>query len=167
MAHKNSMKNIHVLIFILFFIVSCTSTKQIANSDIADVSIAKIEKTVVQLVNEYREKQGLKPLKVIDAITEVSEQHSQNMGIKKVAFGHDGFNKRYEALKKSMPRVGGAAENVAFGNTSIQQIVEGWIKSPGHRKNMEGPFNTTGVGVYRNKKGLVYYTQIFINQTDK
>jgi uncharacterized protein YkwD len=40
------------------------------------------------------------------------------------------------------------------------QAVDGWIKSDGHRKNMEGQFLIlTGTGL-RNAKGEYYFTQL-------
>jgi uncharacterized protein YkwD len=43
-----------------------------------------------------------------------------------------------------------------------EQAVEGWIKSSGHRKNMEGDFDLTGIGITKNAKSEYYFTQIFI-----
>jgi uncharacterized protein YkwD len=43
-----------------------------------------------------------------------------------------------------------------------QQAVNGWIKSPGHRKNLVGHFNLCGIGVYKSNSGTVYLTQIFV-----
>ena len=35
------------------------------------------------------------------------------------------------------------------------------LYSPGHRKNMEGQFNLTGIGCARGKDGVFYFTQLF------
>lgn len=155
------------VVIIALSICSCASTANSKSPEVVDDarSIRKIEKEVVVLVNEYRQKKGLKPLKVVDEIIVEAEKHSENMGKKKVAFGHTGFDIRYSHIQKALPRIGGGAENVAYGNISVANIVKGWINSPGHRQNMEGPYNITGVGVYRDKKGVLYYTQIFFNQT--
>ena len=40
--------------------------------------------------------------------------------------------------------------------------VEGWKKSPEHRKNMLGDFNLTGIGVTRGEDDRYFFTQIFI-----
>lgn len=149
-----------------FFITGCGSSyKATATADIATVSIAKAEQTIAALVNDYRKKKGLSKLEFVEEISAVARNHSKRMGDKKVAFGHGGFDDRYSQLKKEIKRIGGAAENVAFGNIPLQKIVDGWIKSPHHRENMEGAFKLTGVGIYRDKKGTFYYTQIFLNQT--
>jgi len=40
--------------------------------------------------------------------------------------------------------------------------VQGWLSSPAHRHNLEGPFTLTGIGVARNARGEVVFTQIFL-----
>jgi uncharacterized protein YkwD len=150
-----------------FFIAGCGSSyKAAATADIANVNITKAKQTIAALVNDYRKKKGLSKLEFVEEISAIARNHSKRMGDKKVAFGHGGFDDRYTQLKKIIKRIGGAGENVAFGNIPLQQIVDGWIiKSPNHRENMEEVFKLTGVGIYRDKKGTFYYTQIFLNQT--
>lgn len=42
---------------------------------------------------------------------------------------------------------GSAGENIGFGYPSPQAIMQGWLDSPGHRANIEGPgFTVIGVG---------------------
>lgn len=58
-----------------------------------------------------------------------------------------------------------AAENVAYnrGYTDpVAKAVEGWLNSSGHRRNIEGNYNLTGIGVAKNSQGAYYFTQIFI-----
>lgn len=165
--HKYSITQfikIVLVLCILSLFISCGSSKETVSNDLDDISIAKAERTILELVNKYRKKKELPKLKPIDEITEIAEAHSKNMGEGKVKVGHDGFDKRYKKIKKEVKNVGSAAENVAFGNTSLKKIVDGWLKSPHHLSNIEGPFNYTGVGIYRNKQGILFYTQIFINK---
>jgi uncharacterized protein YkwD len=84
------------------------------------------------------------------------------MGDGLVAFGHDGFHKRFRQFPFRSTR--GGAENVAYnyGHSDPAKItVDGWIQSPGHRKNLLGNFNFMGIGVYVNRKGYYYFTQLF------
>jgi uncharacterized protein YkwD len=39
--------------------------------------------------------------------------------------------------------------------------VEGWINSPGHRKNLLCGCNWCGIGIYVAADGTVYLTQLF------
>jgi uncharacterized protein YkwD len=39
-------------------------------------------------------------------------------------------------------------ENIAFGQTSVDEVVETWLESPGHRKNILSPnFTELGIGL--------------------
>ena len=60
-----------------------------------------------------------------------------------------------------------AAENVAFNQNArapAAEAVEGWLASRGHRKNIEGPYALTGVGVATAATGEVYLTQLFVGR---
>ena len=83
------------------------------------------------------------------------------MGEGLVPFGHDGFNKRFKEFPRNS-RSG--AENVAYNygiSDPAKVCVDGWINSPGHRKNLMGHFNLMGIGVYVNRNGYIYFTQLF------
>ena len=54
------------------------------------------------------------------------------------------------------------AENVAYGAETAEEVVRMWLKSPGHKKNIEGKYNYTGIGIARGRNGQLYYTQLFI-----
>lgn len=125
-------------------------------------SIDAVEKAVHSQVNQYRASKGLLPLTVNARMSEQARIHSQNMASGKVAFGHQGFAQRVTAVAISYSS---AAENVAYNQGYSEEAtvaVQGWIKSTGHRQNMEGNFNLTGIGVATNAKGQYYFTQMFI-----
>lgn len=149
-----------------FFITDCSSSNTIATTnDISTVSTSKAERTIADLINNYRKKKGLAKLEFVEEISAVARVHSKRMAERKVGFGHAGFDDRYAQLKRALPRIGAGGENVAYGNISLQKIVDSWIKSPHHRENIEGAFKLTGVGIYKDSKGTLYYTQMFLNQT--
>ncbi len=116
---------------------------------------------ILKLVNEHRAEMGLRPLKMNDQISPYAEQHSHNMAIKKVPFGHDGFDSRMESVSGKVPS-NSWAENVAYGSDDPKEIVDMWLHSSGHRKNIEGDYNQTGIGISGNRNGTYYYTQIFV-----
>jgi uncharacterized protein YkwD len=127
---------------------------------------AALEQSIYQQVNQYRKSRDLPPLTLDSRISEQSRIHSDAMASGRVPFSHNGFDDRVKALSRSIP-YRSAAENVAYNqgySNPGKQAVEGWIKSPGHRKNMEGNFNLTGIGVSKNAKGEYYFTQIFIKR---
>lgn len=125
-------------------------------------SVDAIEKAVYNQVNQYRASRGLPPLSTNTRMSEQARLHSQNMASGKVAFGHQGFAGRVTAVAIAYSS---AAENVAYNQgyrDPATVAVQGWIKSTGHRQNMESNFNLTGIGVATNAKGQYYFTQMFI-----
>ena len=37
-----------------------------------------------------------------------------------------------------------------------------WLHSPHHLENIRGDFNYSGMGVWQDKDGTIYFTQIFV-----
>ena len=137
-------------------------------SEANDMTVAQnselaLARQVHQQVNEYRKSLNLAPLTLNAEISQQARQHSKDMAEKQVEFGHSGFDRRIKALKGISYR--SAAENVAYNQgygDPVKQAVSGWIESEGHRQNMTGNFNLTGIGVIKNQQEEYYFTQIFI-----
>ena len=91
-------------------------------------------------------------------------QHSSNMASKRTAFGHGGFEQRALAIANELHGTSSTGENIAYGKMTWQQVIDAWLKSDNHRANIEGAFNYTGVGVAKDSRGVVYYTQIFVKK---
>ena len=57
---------------------------------------------------------------------------------------------------------GRLAENVALGYPNAETVVEGWMNSTGHRRNiLDGSVVETGIAVARSSTGGLYYCQVF------
>ena len=122
-----------------------------------------IGKKCLELTNQFRAKNKLPPLKWNDAIWKISLTHSKNMGDGKVPFGHKGFNDR---IKQFPFYYSLACENVfmcqGYSEYSIAEMaVNGWINSPGHRKNLLSNTNLCAIATYRTSSGAYYLTQMF------
>ena len=124
-----------------------------------------VEVETFNLVNKYRQSRNLPPLTMDSAIVAEARAHSEQMA-KLGQMSHDGFNERVTSVSKTII-YRKAAENVAYnmgyGKPDLV-AVQGWIESPGHQKNMVGPYDLTGIGVAKNDKGVYYFTQIFIRK---
>ena len=123
----------------------------------------EIGKKCLELTNIFRAKNKLPPLKWDDSIWRISYTHSKNMGEKKVPFGHKGFNQR---IKQFPFHYTLACENVfmcqGYGQDSIAQSgVDGWINSPGHRKNLLSNTTHCAIATYKTSSGAFYLTQMF------
>ena len=57
------------------------------------------------------------------------------------------------------------SENVALGYPNAETVVNGWMTSTGHRRNiLDGGVVETGIGIARSAAGGVYYCQVFGQQ---
>jgi uncharacterized protein YkwD len=128
------------------------------------VHAGRLEQTVLDLVNRHRRAHGLAALVPDARIAQQARAHSVAMAAGTTPLGHAGFDARAAALHKLMA-FRGIAENVAFNQghrDPAAEAVRGWLGSRGHRQNIEGPYERTGIGITSNAKGEVFFTQIFV-----
>jgi uncharacterized protein YkwD len=125
---------------------------------------SSITDDILKYTNEYRKSKGKPALVMDDAATKQAMQHASNMASGKTPFGHQGFAERVKALGSGSVFISAAAENVAYGYLSAREVVDGWIKSSVHRKNMLGNFTQIGIGVEKAKDGNLYFVQLFIKK---
>lgn len=163
------------LVFFVLIISSChkkiVPSKSTANDNTyksynnnTQVDVTNMENDILFYVNKHRRAVGLKDLTMLDAASAEAAKHSANMAARRVAFGHTGFEGRVSAISRSLGTVSAAAENVADGKLTAQQVVDGWLHSPGHKKNIEGSYALTGIGIAKDPGGVIYFTQIFIKK---
>ena len=155
-----------IILFSFTILFSCSpaiSTAIIAKPA-EPVLNGRIENDILVYVNRHRNAMGLASLQISGEATLQAYTHSKNMALGKTAFGHDGFDKRIAAIKTTAGWISASAENVAYGQLSAAEVVKGWLNSPGHKKNIEGNYALTGIGIYKDKKGITWFTQIFFRK---
>ncbi|KTC77112.1 CAP domain-containing protein [Legionella brunensis] len=150
----------HIVIALLLGLVQPTIAAKANNSSVAIGS--PMQKAVLKYINEYRAQRGLAPLKMNSAMSKEAEIHSREMATHKIGFGHKDFNKRIKRLFTEIQQCRGGAENVAYNYKDAQDVVKNWLTSPGHRRNIMGNYNLTGIGLARDSRGKIYFTQIFL-----
>ena len=118
---------------------------------------------VVDLTNRERTRHGLPPLTVDPRLTAAAQAHSSDM-IARAFYSHtspDGSQPwdRAAAAGASRRSIG---ENIACGQRSPAEVVEGWMNSPGHRANILKPdFTHIGIGFAGGGSAGTYWTQLF------
>lgn len=129
-------------------------------------TVAEEEREVILAVNAYRAKKGLPGIGYDERIARVARVHSANMAAHRIPFGHSAFGRRMSALYSIFKNADGGSENVAYfpKSKSPAQVVAMWLTSPGHRRNIEGNFQTSGVGIVHDARGYVYYTHTFLHE---
>ena len=147
----------------IFLVVSGfnTATHHNRKNSPPSVRVLHMEEDILHYVNLDRKSHGLKPLSLNTTESELALQHSKNMAIGKTPFGHQGLESRANAIRKKLGPLVATGENVAMGQQTAKEVVEDWLSSPGHKRNIEGDFVLTGIGCAQDKKGMIYFTQIF------
>jgi uncharacterized protein YkwD len=127
------------------------------------VTYSEIETEILTLVNEYRQSKGLSSLITLNIISGVADGHTNYM-VTTGQVNHDNFNLRAKNLIDNAAAKS-VSENVAYGYSTAQGVVNGWLNSDEHRKAIEDPKNTHfGISTESNSAGRNYFTQIFIQK---
>ncbi|MFG6147131.1 CAP domain-containing protein [Halobacillus sp. B23F22_1] len=137
-----------------------------SESSLEDEDPSQFEKEVVELVNEERAKEDLDPLEMYGRLSDLARLKSQDMADNDY-FDHTSptYGSPFEMMDQYDFTYWSAGENIAAGQRSPEQVVEGWMNSPGHRENiMKEDFTHIGVG-YVEESGDrygTYWTQMFM-----
>ena len=115
-----------------------------------------------RLVNQHRKQVGCKPLTWIGAVAVVAQQHSEDM------FNYSFFSHTNHLGKSPFDRLQGAgiryrmaAENIASGQQTAEQVLQSWVRSSGHRRNIENcDLTQHGVGLSNNRWTHVMVTLV-------
>lgn len=128
-------------------------------------SVEAIEQQVLALINQRRAAAGLAPLRVNDKLTAAAALQCDNMARLDVlshTLNGTATPTFVDRLNAAGYNYRGAAENIAWGYSNANDVVQGWMTSPGHRTNvLNGDYVDTGVAVRYNAKGELYFAQVF------
>lgn len=125
----------------------------IANSD---------EWAVLKIVNKERLEQGLEAVSIFEEI-----QDASGVRAKEIAdlFSHTRPNETscFTALKEAGVNYSCAGENIAAGYQSAEDVMDGWMNSPGHKANILGA-GYTHIGVGYDTGGMYgkNWVQMFV-----
>ena len=141
-------------------------------------SFSDIKEEVVNLTNKERSKSGLSPLTRNPLLDKAAQRHAEDMDASGKYLAHIGSDgstaeQRIKAAgykagwydngsgSLSYPR----QENVAYGQDTAEEVVEGWMNSPGHRAAiLAKDAKEIGVGLeIDNALGDAYWVQTFGN----
>ena len=101
---------------------------------------------VVSLVNAERAKQGLPALIVSTTVQQAAQTRAGEL---KSSFSHTRPNGAscFTALTEAGVSYTRAGENIAYGQSSPEAVVQSWMNSSGHRANiLSSSFTTIGIG---------------------
>ena len=111
-------------------------------------------------MNIEREKAGKQPLSADTNLTKAAQVRAQEIAD---TFSHSRPDGRdcFTAMNEAGVSYRAAGENIAMGQKTPAQVVEGWMNSDGHRRNiLSDSFGRLGVGYYV-ENGRAHWVQMF------
>ena len=121
---------------------------EVWNTDKSLLLASLSQHLVVEEINAERRNIGLSPLRVSAALQQASQLKAEDM-VAQGYFSHQGPNG--EEAWVWLDRVGysfaGAAENLAIDVADSKVLVQAWLHSPNHAKQLQNPdFREVGIG---------------------
>ncbi|MBT1098276.1 CAP domain-containing protein [Streptomyces sp. Tu102] len=118
---------------------------------------------VVDLTNRERARAGLRPLAADPALTTAAQSYSADMAAR-AFYSHTSpeGTQPWDRAAAAGSRMRAIGENIACGQRSPAEVVEGWMNSPGHRANiLKRDFSHIGIGFAGGGPAGTYWTQLF------
>jgi uncharacterized protein YkwD len=129
---------------------------------IRPVADVKLEGQVAALVNLRRTEAGCGRLRTDSRLARASLDHSRDMATKNY-FSHtgtDGSSPWDRAKREGYLKPTG--ENLAAGHQTAAEVVQAWMDSPGHKKNiLDCKSKAIGIGLAHGGSYGTYWTQLF------
>jgi len=157
-----------------------TKSEKILVSQSATLEMERdtVEGEIHYFINSERQRLGLPQLGLNKELANIARKHSEDMAFRNyfshtTPEGHD-LTFRYQKenfdckiyLKNGF--ISGGGENIANAQywqsqeDLAQSMVQSWMKSPSHRKNIETSYyETEGIGIAISKNSTIYVTQNF------
>jgi len=129
-----------------------------------------MEKRVFELTNAERAKHRLPPLIWHDVLSSAARAHSDDM-LRNNMTGHsgsDGSSAKQRIERQGIKNANSWSENVAYGSSTPEAVVQAWMNSPGHKANiLSNNSSHLGVGLVLRPAGSNaayshYWTQNFV-----
>lgn len=129
----------------------------------ATTGASQFAQQVIDLTNQERAKGGLPALKGDGQLSSVALKKSQDMQANNY-FSHTSptYGSPFDMMRDFGVSYKTAGENIAQGQRTPQEVVQAWMNSEGHRKNIISR-DFTHIGVGHEPKGN-HWTQMFIGK---
>jgi uncharacterized protein YkwD len=128
-------------------------------------TLEKYAHEVADIVNRERSANGLKPLKYSEKLSKAANLRANEI---QTYFSHTRPNGTscFTAVTELGIRYRYIGENIAYGQRSPEEVMNGWMNSSGHRANiLNSNVEYMGIGVAQ-RNGVYYWTQFFAASDD-
>jgi uncharacterized protein YkwD len=128
--------------------------------------LAEMRRQMLTRVNAERGRRSLPTLATSATLDRVAQTYADDM-LKRAFYGHldpEGLTVRERAFAGGY-LLGFIAENLASGQATVDEVMDGWMKSETHRENILSKIYTEagfGLAIGKNKRGYqIIWVQVF------
>ncbi len=125
---------------------------------------------VYRMVNEERKNAGIVELKYNMQLENAAGEHAEAM-MNEGFFAHTNPNSGstvFDRCKHYLYDQRDIGENIAEGQESPEAVMESWMNSPPHKKNiLHDGFREIGIGIAETPDGDIYWVQVFGTQCEE
>jgi len=125
-------------------------------------AVSPMLRDMLDRVNAERSARGLAPMRYDDRLVLAAQRHSDDQA-RRGRMSHTGGDGSTMSIR--VDRVGydwrRLAENVAYGQPDVAAVMDAWMSSAGHRRNILSTNVHLGAGVAYGTDGRPYWTQVF------
>jgi uncharacterized protein YkwD len=132
-------------------------------ADVSSSPAAPVQQRVLALVNDNRQRYGCAELSVDRRLIEAANEHAADMARRRY-FAHESPNGNGagERVREAGYRWKRYGENIARGADSPYEVVDGWMHSPSHRRNiLDCRLHQMGIGLAIAGDRTPYWVQDF------
>ena len=127
-----------------------------------NVTVVSPEQQVLDIVNKERTSRKLSALVMSDKLCKAAAARAKEIAGK---FDHTRPDGRscFTVFSEYGITYRAAAENIAAGQRTPEEVMEDWMESPGHRGNiLSDKYGSFGIGIYTEGR-TTYWVQLFTN----
>ncbi|HET7506962.1 MAG TPA: CAP domain-containing protein [Solirubrobacterales bacterium] len=147
-------RSIVALLLAVGFLALPSAAQACHNQDKGKAPFEAQERAMLCLVNHARTTRGLPPLKATLSLIKAADHKSRDI-LRCNEFSHEACDREFTFWMTRFGYQGcSAGENIAWGSGGLgtpRKIFQAWMKSPGHRENILGPYEETGIGLQTGK----------------
>jgi uncharacterized YkwD family protein len=141
-----------------------THNRELETPSAPSTNVGDYEHQVLELVNKERAAAGLPGLVMNADLAAVAEKKAEDMRDNNY-FSHTSptYGSPFDMMKQFGISYKAAGENIAKGQKTPEEVMNGWMNSQGHRDNiLNANFTEIGVGFVTDSNGGTYWVQMFI-----
>src|SRR5262249_9105442 len=117
---------------------------------------------LVEAHNHARAKVGLPALEADERLTRAAQEHARFMaGRRRMSHRGRGGSSPFQRIEAEGSPSRRAAENIAAGRFAGDALMQTWMHSPGHRRNILGAFSQIGAAYATAEDGTTYWCVTF------